>query len=929
MPQPYYALQAAFTGGEVSDDVASRVDHDKYQLALLTAENVIVKPYGGISKRSGTRFVAACKYNDKKCILVRFNHTSDHSFMLEVGHNYIRVWDREVFTGIEMTSPFQESDLEFLRFTQSADTMFICSRKYPVQVLKRNSDTNWSLGNFEPDYPYFEQSTGTGIHYGAEYSMPGSFTFTPLHSGRYRIEVSGAGGGGLYHVSGSAPNVRWVTKTGGSGNKLSYEIELVSGTNYSVSVGAAGTNGYTNLSPVDNTDSEGNIKTIWTPITTLGASGGSSSFNGSVAGGGANATGSGNGSSNGNGLGGGGGYYNYISGSDIFRFRNEKPVYQGVNPQGGKVSIAYIGNNSLKPSAKTGFGVTITSKLDTFDPKHLGSYIKLYHDVPSETVSVTNGMTPTLQVINAWKITTHGTWTGKVTVEKSTDTQTWVEHRKYTAANDFNVQETGTFEDITYLRVTMAITSGSCSADLTAMPYRSDGYGKIVEYVSAKQVKINVLDQFESIAETEFYAFSAWSELNGYPSCSCFFQDRLSFAANKAFPYMIWMSRTGDYYNFKVEKALGNVTDDSAIALSAISREEFHINHLVPSKDLVVLTNGNEWIIPGDNAVTPTNAKIVTQSSRGTNECEPQFIGNRVIYVQRRGGTVRDMGYSFESDNYAGDDLTQLAKHLVNGYDLVDSTFAQEPFSIIYFVRNDGVVLCLTYIREQKVFAWSKLTTAGSFESIANIQYDQVDNVFAVVKRSVGDQEVRYIEVFEQQVDSSDIEDYILMDCAHVLEFEEPTTTITSLDRLIGAEVQVMADGRLMPDAIVSESGSIEIPQPSRRVVVGLKYVTRIEQPNLEIQSKDGTFQGRYALISDVVLRLKNSLGGEIGLDFEYMDEISFDGLLTDGKYELFTGDKKQTVPSQFVGGTRLRIKHDKPYPLSINAIVRVVAMGG
>ena len=139
---------------------------------------------------------------------------------------------------------------------------------------------------------------------------------------------------------------------------------------------------------------------------------------------------------------------------------------------------------------------------------------------------------------------------------------------------------------------------------------------------------------------------------------------------------MIWMSRTGDYYNFGVEKVSGTLTDDSALAVAVISREVFKINHIISAKDLIVLTNGNEWIISGDQIVTPANPpNPMVQTTRGSNECEPQFIGNRAIYVQRRNGTVRDLGYTFESDNYSGDDLTQLAKNLVDAYDLTDTTF--------------------------------------------------------------------------------------------------------------------------------------------------------------------------------------------------------------------------------------------------------------
>ena len=66
------------------------------------------------------------------------------------------------------------------------------------------------------------------------------------------------------------------------------------------------------------------------------------------------------------------------------------------------------------------------------------------------------------------------------------------------------------------------------------------------------------------------------------------------------------MSRTGDYYNFSVEKADGKVTDDSAIMLSLVNRKEYAIKHIVAFTDLFFFTDGNEWIISGSSTVTPT-----------------------------------------------------------------------------------------------------------------------------------------------------------------------------------------------------------------------------------------------------------------------------------------------------------------------------------
>lgn len=752
MPSPIYALQASFTAGEISQDVANRVDLDKFQSALLKAQNVYIKPYGGVVKRGGTTYVGETKFRDKKSILVRFNYKAGTAFMLEVGDGYIRVWRNGTYSGIELTTPFTESDLQYLRFNQSADTMFICSRVHPVQVLKRNSETEWSIQDFVEDYPYFDASA---IKYGKE------------------------------------------------------------------------------------------------PI-------------------------------------------------------------------------------SIKPSAISGKGVVITAQGDVFDSKRVGGYIKLYYDMPSSTVSQTgNGTSSALKIGESWKIITHGTWAGSVTLQTSENGTAWKEYRKYTSSSDYNVTESGSFDKERYLRVVIAISGGSCTADITCMPYTSEGYGRVVEYVTAKQIKVDVIKEFGETSDTDIYAFSVWSDYSGYPSTSCFFQDRLVLASSEVNPHVLWMSRTGDYYNFGVEKAAGTVTDDSAIQLNLISREIFDINHLVPSQDLIVLTNGNEWVIKGSEVITPNNSTPQVQTARGSNECEPQYIGNRTIYVQRRGSKVRDMGYTFESDNYAGDDLTQLADHLVSGYTLVDSAFMQDPYSIVYFVRNDGKIICLTYIREQKVFAWSVLETNGSFESVANVPEGDIDAGYVVVRRMINGEERRYIELLSRELNSADVQDYCMSDCAKRFEFSDPSSLLSGMEHLAGETVQILADGRRISDAQVGIDGTIQLPVKAQKVTVGLGYVMRLQTPNVEIQQRDGTLQGRKADVTEVVLMLQNSLGLRIGSTFDAMDDVGFDEFAEVGSMKLYSGEKNVTVPNIYKTSTKVCLEHNMPFPFALNAAVRVVSVGG
>lgn len=919
----YYALQAAFTGGEISEDVASRVDIEKYQLSLLKAENVIIKPYGGLSKRPGMKFVGYAKYSDKQAVLIRFNKNSDFAYLLEFGEKYIRIWDGDTYTNIELVTPYAENDLKYLRTTQSADTMFICSRKYPVQVLKNNEVGNWSMEPFNEDYPYFDQSLGIPLYDGQAFDAVGTHTFTPKFTGEYTIEISGGGGGGGVYTVGSVFNRVTYTTYGGRGDRKVFKATLTNNQSYAVTVGGGGQSDYSKLFTEQRQDTEGNwYEYSYYASAIIPTAGGNSSFAATTANGGSPASGASNGVSAGNGLGGAGGYCNVYKEGLSSR-------WSAVNGSAGYVRIQYSGNNLLTPSAIRGNDVTITATKDSFAQKQVGSYIKLYQQMPSLTHYTTNSTTSPVSVGNTWKVISRGTWSGTLTIQRSSDMATWKEYRKWSSSNDNNVSEGGAFEEYTYLRAVAAISSGTCSVELTGLPYNHEGYGKIVEYISPMQIKVDVRDAFGSTEPTEIYSFSVWSDYYGYPACACFFQDRLVFAGNAMYPYMIWMSRSSDYYNFKVDKVSGTITDDSAIAVPVVSRELFQINHLVPAQDLIIMTNGNEWIISGDSVVTPTSVAAKMQTSRGSNECEPQFIGNRAIYVQRRGGTVRDMGYSFEQDNYAGDDLTQLARHLVGQYDLLDSTFSQDPYSLVYFVRSDGALLCLTYIREQKVFAWSKIITNGNFESVLNIQQFGADKVYSIVKRTLSGKQIRCIESFNKHEESSDINNYAMLDSYFSNQVDVPQIKFSGWGHLIGETLIVVADGRLVPDCVVDESGCIELELPAKKILAGLKYTARIEQPNFETQSKYGTMQGRNAMISEVTMRITNSLGGKIGADFINMDDIVFDEFLEIGKYKLFSGDKASGIPTSFRRHTRVCIEHEQPFPFSINALIRAVSFGG
>lgn len=390
------------------------------------------------------------------------------------------------------------------------------------------------------------------------------------------------------------------------------------------------------------------------------------------------------------------------------------------------------------------------------------------------------------------------------------------------------------------------------------------------------------------------------------------------------------MSKSGDYENFGVDKEAGTITDDSAVTADLLSLQSFRITHMVAGNDLILLTEGNEWTISGSETVTPTSITPQSQQSYGANDVAPIRSGNRIVYVQRRGSIVRDMGYNYDTDSYAGMDLTLLVRNLVRGYELTDSAFAQEPDSVVYFVRSDGVLLALTYLHEQKVYGWSHLVTDGAVESVCAVSEGNRDIVYIVVKRTIEGSVVRYIERFAYNPETGTQRDYIMMDSAKAYALSGAVTEVTGLSHLEGKTVLAMGDGYLFDPKTVT-NGKITLDQASKVIVVGLPYTMKLELPNIEIQTRDGTMQGREKAVTHAIFRLTQSFGGEAGPNEDTLDEMIYDvGRLELGGNVLFSGDLNITMAAGgFNKNGRVFLKHDKPYPFTLSAIVRAVTIGG
>lgn len=167
--------QPAFTKGEISTSLYGRIDLAAYYLGLRTCRNFIVRPYGGVMNRPGSRFVSEVQDSAKRSRLIGFQFSSDDSFVLEFGDRVMRVYYRGavVLTGggfaggggdpVEVATVWAVADLPLLTFTQYGDVMTFCHPDYPIQQLSRYSADDWRFAEFaNTEGPFQELNVDQG-----------------------------------------------------------------------------------------------------------------------------------------------------------------------------------------------------------------------------------------------------------------------------------------------------------------------------------------------------------------------------------------------------------------------------------------------------------------------------------------------------------------------------------------------------------------------------------------------------------------------------------------------------------------------------------------------------------------------------------------------------------------------------------------------
>lgn len=393
----------------------------------------------------------------------------------------------------------------------------------------------------------------------------------------------------------------------------------------------------------------------------------------------------------------------------------------------------------------------------------------------------------------------------------------------------------------------------------------------------------------------------AFSAARGFPATLCFHQDRLVIGGSRDLPNRLFLSRSGEIFNFDT----GTGLDDEAIAFGLVSDQVNAIRAVFSGRHLQVFTSGAEWMVSGD-PLTPANIQLNRQTRVGSpvdRHVPPVDVDGATIFAARSGRGVHEFVYTDVQQAYQANDLALVARHLI---DRPQSMAYDQVRRLLHVAMADGAVATLTLYRAEQVTAWTRQETDGAVRSLAEID----GAVYAAVDRAGQTR----LERFDPAVSS----DAALTGSAAVAQDEW-----SGLGHVEGREVTVLADGAPRGPAMVS-GGKVTVDPPARAVEVGLAFAHVIEPLPPELTGATGTRSAPLRLVS-VTFRLLETaaLSADTGRGVLPVPFRRLDQPVLDAAPARFSGD----VTIRALGWRRdalrplWRIAGDSPLPMTLLSV--------
>ena len=464
----------------------------------------------------------------------------------------------------------------------------------------------------------------------------------------------------------------------------------------------------------------------------------------------------------------------------------------------------------------------------------------------------------------------------------------------------------------------------------------NNGFGRarIVEFTSTTIVKaVTETPFFEKDVAIASGAWTletgfedAWSGTRGYPRTCTFHEGRLYFGGSATLPSTLFASKVGQYFDFKADEGL----DDDALMVTLTTDSVNAINALKSGRDLQVFTSGAEFFLPQADLepITPSNIVVKSATRRGSKaNIRPQGAEGGTLFIQRQGKALREMLFSDVELSYVANNISLLSSHLiidpqkmalrpatdttegdllmiVNGTSTSGYRTASTPYA--------GGMACFMMNKGQNIIAPSFFETDGDFIDVAV----DLDDIFVVVKRTIGGSAKYYLEVFD---------DDFTTDSAVQKSTSFSGTSYSGHAHLEGKTVAVIRDDIVDPSVAVSSGAVTTIAQPASYMEAGLDFDVEVKTMPFEAKLASGSVQSQKRRILEIAPILYKSQNIAInGFDIP-LETFPISGT---GGVPTFSGSKKTMGFRGYTRDAQITITQTQPVFLTVLSLDFKVSIG-
>ncbi len=298
-----------------------------------------------------------------------------------------------------------------------------------------------------------------------------------------------------------------------------------------------------------------------------------------------------------------------------------------------------------------------------------------------------------------------------------------------------------------------------------------------------------------------------------YPSVVAYYQQRRVYANTIQEPDTYFFSKPGAFNN--MDSSIP-VTDSDAFTGSPWAQQVNGIQALVPSTTgLIILTGNGAWLLNGGAngaALTPSSQTATAQAYNGCHShIQPILINYDTLYVQAKGSIVRDLSFNFYTNIFTGADKTILSDHLFNFHQLQQWAYAEEPYKVVWAIRDDGDMLSFTFLKEQEVEGWARHDTNGFFVGVCSVTEPPVDAIYVITRRYIqGESQWAYYSERMDDRNWQNVEDCFCVDAGLTYPMTYPNATLTpaaldGTDNISSVNIVLGGSGYTAPTISVSD----------------------------------------------------------------------------------------------------------------------------